>query len=158
MDTSKTSNRRTSVTRKGDCCGTNGVSARDTCDSSVRCCSQIRHDRPPHTKDAPAATRRECPRDRARRGGDCHSDKSNAERESSGAGQSSRGTAKTRTSTRSDHPAGAPPTYHLLLAREKRSAAMKGGGHYRTTQESRQDGVRKLPRHLARATSGQSVP
>ena len=48
MDSSKTSNRcswrrrrrsnhSASVTREGDCCATKGVSARDGCDSSVRC-------------------------------------------------------------------------------------------------------------------------
>ena len=43
-------------------------------------------------------------------GGDCHSNESNGTRESSGAGRAPRGTAETRTPTRSDHPAGVPPT------------------------------------------------
>ena len=36
-------------------------------------------------KEAPAATHRECPRDRARRGEDCHSGEGNGKRESNGA-------------------------------------------------------------------------
>ena len=36
-ETKKVESRCTSVTREGDCCATKGVSARDGCDSSVRC-------------------------------------------------------------------------------------------------------------------------
>ena len=68
---------------------------------------------------AAAASSRECPWDRARGEGDCHNDEGNGKRESSGAGWPSRGTAETRTSTRPDHPAGAPSAYHPHLARGK---------------------------------------
>ena len=54
---------------------------------------------------------REYPRDGAHGGGDRHSDEGNDKRESGGTGWPSRGTAETRTSTRPDHPAGAPSTY-----------------------------------------------
>ena len=53
-----------------------------------------------------------------------------------------------------DHPAGVPPTHHPRLAREESPTAVERRGHYRTPQEGRQDGVRQLPRHLARVTRG----
>ena len=57
-------------------------------------------------KEASAASSHECPRDRAHGGGDrAHG---GGEHESDGAGRPSRGTAETQTSTRPDHPAGAP--------------------------------------------------
>ena len=73
---------------------------------------QIRHARSRHTKGAAAVTSRECSRDRAHGGG-------NYKRKSSGAGRPSRGTAKTRTSTRLDQSAGAPPTHHPHLRKGK---------------------------------------
>ena len=45
-------------------------------------------------------------------------------------------------------------THHPHLARGESPAAMERRGHYSTLQEGRQDGVRKLPRHLARVTRG----
>ena len=75
-------------------------------------------------------------------------------RESSGAGWSSRGIAETRTSTRPDHPAGAPAAYHPNLARVESPTALERGGHYRTPQQGRQDEVRKLPRYFTRVTRG----
>ena len=80
---------------------------------------QIRHAQSRHTEEAAAASSRECSRDQAHGGGDCHSDEGNANRESSGAGWPSRGTAETRTSTRPDHPAGTPSAYQPHLARGK---------------------------------------
>ena len=53
-----------------------------------------------------------------------------------------------------DHPAGAPPAYHPHLARGESSTAVERRGHFRTPQEGRQDGVRKLPRHLAVSNAG----
>ena len=61
---------------------------------------------------------------------------------------------ETRTSTRPDHPAGVPPTHHPHLARGESPTAVERRGRYRTPQEGRQDGVRKLPRYLARVTRG----
>ena len=55
---------------------------------------------------------------------------------------------------KTDHPAGASSAYHLHLTRGESPAAEERRGHYRTPQERRQDGVRKLPRHLARVTRG----
>ena len=78
--------------------------------------------------------------------------KATANRESSGTGPPSRETAETRTSTRSDPPAGAPPTYPPHLAQGESPTVMERRGHYRTPHEGRQDGVRKLPRHFARIT------
>ena len=66
----------------------------------------------------------------------------------------SRKTTETRTSTRPDHPAGAPSAYHPHLAPGKSPTAVERCGHYSTPQEGRQDGVRKLPRHFARVTRG----
>ena len=63
-------------------------------------------------------------------------------------------TADTLTSARSDHPTGAPSAYHPHLARGESPAAVERHGRNRTPQEGRQDGVRKLPRHLARVTCG----
>ena len=40
------------------------------------------------------------------------------------------------------------------LARGESPTAVERRGHYYTPQEGRQDGVRKLPRHLARVTRG----
>ena len=48
--------------------------------------------------------------------------------------------------------------YHLNPARGKSSAAIEGRGHYRTLQERRQDGVRKLPRHFVRVARGYGAP
>ena len=73
-------------------------------------------------------------RDRAHGGGDCHSNEGNEKRESSGAGWPSRETAETRTSTRPDHPAGAPSAYHPHLAQEESPTAVERRGHYRTPQ------------------------
>ena len=116
---------------------------------------EIRQARSRHLIKAAAATRRECPRDGAHGEGDCHSDEGNGKRGSSGAERpSSRGTVETRTSTRSNHPGGAPSTFCPHLAREKTSTAMGGRGHYRTSQERRQYRLRKLPWHLAGATRG----
>ena len=55
---------------------------------------EIRHARSRHPEEAAAASSRECPRDRAHAGGDCHSDEGNGKRESSGAGWSCRGLLK----------------------------------------------------------------
>ena len=97
---------------------------------------QIRHARSRHPEEAAAASSRECPRDRAHGGGDCHSDKGNDKRESSGAGRPSRGTAETRTLTRPDHPAEAPPTHHPHLVRgESPTAAVERRCHYSTPEE-----------------------
>ena len=82
-----------------------------------------------------AATSRERPRDRAHGRGDCHSDEGNGNRESSGAGRASRGTAEIQTST--SHPAGVPPTHHPHLARGESPTAVERRGHYRTSQEGR---------------------
>ena len=95
-----------------------------------------------------------CPRDRVHGGGDCHSDGSNGKRESSGAGRASRGTPETRTSTTSDHPTGVPPIHHPHIARGESPTAVERRRHYSTPQKWRQEGVRKLPRHLARVTRG----
>ena len=70
-----------------------------------------------HPVETAAASSGEVPQDRAHGGGDCHSDEGNGKRESSGAGWPFRGTAETRTSTRPDHPTGAPLT-HTLIWRE----------------------------------------
>ena len=59
-------------------------------------------------------------------------------------------TAETRTSTRPDHPAAAPPTHLPHLARGESPTAVERRDHYLTPQEGRHDGVRGLPRHLAR--------
>ena len=64
----------------------------------------------------------------------CRNNEDNGKCESNGAGRLSRGTAKTRTSTRSDHLTGAPPTYHPHLARGKRRTAMERRGNYHTPQ------------------------
>ena len=45
-------------------------------------------------------------------------------------------------------------THHPHLARGESPAAMERRGHYSTPQEGLQNGVRKLPRHLARVTRG----
>ena len=82
------------------------------------------------------------------------SDEGNGKRESSGAGWTSCGTDESRTSTRPDRPAGAPSAYNPHLARGENLTAVERRGHYRTSQVGRQDGVRKLPRHLARVTRG----
>ena len=42
----------------------------------------------------------------------------------------------------------------LGLQQDESPTAMERYGHYSTPQEGRQDGVRKLPRHLARVTRG----
>ena len=47
---------------------------------------ETRHTRFRHPEEAAAASSRECPRDRAHGGGDCHSKEGNGKRESSGAG------------------------------------------------------------------------
>ena len=91
-----TSNHSTSVTRKEDCCAKKGVSARGGCDSSARCQTLN------PTCSIPTSQR------------NCHNNKGNGECESGGAGRPSRGTAKIRTSTRPDHPAGAPSAYALI--------------------------------------------
>ena len=164
-DSSETSNRcnwrrqgrwnhSASVTRKGDCCATKGVSARGEWDSSFTAELLIRHARCRHTEEATAAPSRECPRDGAHGGRDCHSDEGNGKRESGGTGWPSRRTTETRTSTRPDHPAGAPSAYHPHLAPGESPTAVEICGHYSTPQEGRQDGVRKLPQHLARVTRG----
>ena len=114
----------------------------------------IRHAQSRHSEKATAATRRECNPNRAHGGGSCHCDEGNGKHGSSGTGRPSRGTAETRTSIRPDHPAGAPPTYHPHLARGESPTAVERRGHYRTPQEGRQDGVRKLPRYLVRVTRG----
>ena len=85
---------------------------------------------------------------------DCHSDQSNGKRESSGAGRPSVGKPKTWTSVRPDHPAGALPTFHPYLAQGESPTAMERRGHYRTPHERAQDGMRKLPRHIARGIRG----
>ena len=113
-----------------------------------------RHARSRHPKETVEVTSRECPRDRVHGGEYFHSDENNGKRESTRAGRSSRGTAETRTSTRPNHPAGAPPTYHPHLARVESPTAVKKRGHYRTPQERNQDGGWKLPCHLARVTRG----
>ena len=59
----------------------------------------------------------------------------NGKRESSGTGRTSRGTAETRTPTRSDHPAGVPPTHHPHLARGENPTAVERCGHYSTPQK-----------------------
>ena len=56
----------------------------------------------------------------------------------------------TRTSTRPNHPAGAPPTYHPYLARGESPTAVERRGHYRTSLKGWQDRGQKLPWHLAR--------
>ena len=119
---------------------------------------QIRHARFRHPEEATAATSGGCPRDRAHGGGDCHSDEGSGKRQSSRAGRPSRKSAETRTSTRPDHSFKAPPTHHPYLVREDGPAGVKRRGHYRTPQEGRPDGVRKLPRHLALVTRGQGAP
>ena len=96
---------------------------------------KIRHAQSRHPEEAAAASSRECPRDRAN-GGDCHSDGGNDKRESGGAGWPSRGIAETRTSTRPDHPAGAPSAYHPHLARGESSAAVERRGQYRTPRRA----------------------
>ena len=118
---------------------------------------EVRHARSRHPKEAPEATRCECPRDRAH-GGGCHSDEGNGKRESNGARWLSPGTAEIRTSIKPDHPTGAPPSYHPHLARGERPRAVERRGHYSSPQEVRQDGVRKLPRHLARVPRGSGAP
>ena len=87
-------------------------------------------------------------------GRDFHSDEDNGKRESGNTRWPSRRTTATRTSTRPDHPAGAPSAYHPHLAPGKSPTAVERRGHYSTPQEGRQDGVRKLPRHFARVTRG----
>ena len=47
---------------------------------------------------------------------------------------------------------GATPTHHPHLARGGSPTAVEIHGHYHSPQEGRQDGMRKLPRHLARVT------
>ena len=91
----------------------------------------IRHARSRHPEAAAAASSRECPRDRAHEGGDCHSDEGNGRREIGGTGWPSHGTAETRTSTRPDHPAGAPSPYYPHLARGGSPAAVERRGHHR---------------------------
>ena len=113
---------------------------------------ETRHARSRYPEEATAASSRNFPQDRAHGGGDCHSNEGNGKRGSSGAGWPSRGTAQNRTSTRPDHPAGAPSTYHPHLARGESPIAVDKRGHYRTPQEGRQDGVRKLPWYFARVT------
>ncbi|CAM9520422.1 unnamed protein product [Ascophyllum nodosum] len=113
----------------------------------------IRHDRPRYPKETSAATHRECPRGQAHGGGDYHSDKGSGKRESSGAGRPSYGTAKTRTSARSEHPARAPPSYRLHW-HEKTFRSNGRTWSLPYLQEGRQDDVRKQPWHLARATRG----
>ena len=119
---------------------------------------EIRHAQSRYPEEAAAASSRWCPRDRAHGGGDCDSDEGNGKRESSGAGWPSRGTAETWTSTRPDYPAGAPSAYHPNMARGESPTVVEIRSHYRTPQKGRRDGVRKLPRHLARVTRGQGSP
>ena len=95
---------------------------------------EIRHGRSRHPEEAAAAFNRECSGDGAHGGGDCHNDEDNGKHESGGAGWPSRGTAETRTSTRPDHPAGAPSAYHPPLARGESPTAVERHGHYRTPQ------------------------
>ena len=103
---------------------------------------KIRHAQSRHPEEAAAASSHECPRDPAHGGGHCHSKEGNGKRENSGAGWSSRGTTETRTSTRPDHPAGAPSAYHPHLARGESPTAVERRGHYSTPQEGRKDGGR----------------
>ena len=110
--------------------------------------NEIRHTRYRHSKAAAAVTLCECPRDRAHGAGGCYSDEGDVKRESSRVGRPSRGTAETRITTWPEHMFGVPPTRHPHLARG--TTVMERRSHCRTQQEGRQDGVRKLPRHLAR--------
>ena len=103
----------TFVTRKTDCGETKSAFAF----LPLAAGREIRHARSRHRKEAPTATSRESPRDRAHGGGDCHDGEGNGKRESNGVGRSSRGAVETRTSTRSDHLTGALSTYHPHLAR-----------------------------------------
>ena len=66
---------------------------------------------------------------RAHGGGYCHSDEGNGKHESSAAGWPSRGTAKTRSSTRPYHSAGAPPAYHPHLERGESPTAVERRGN-----------------------------
>ena len=152
----KRSNHSASVTSGGDCCATKGVSSEMDMILPLAAERQIRHAPSRHLEEAAAASSRECPRDRAHRGGDCHSDEGNDKRESNGAGRPSRGTAETRTLTRPDYPAEALPTHHLHLARGESptAAAVERRGYYSTPEEGWQDEVRKLLRHLARVARG----
>ena len=72
----------------------NGVSAaRGEC-LALAAELEIRHITSQHPKEAPVATRRECPRDRAHGGEYCHHDKDNGKRKRSEGGRLSRGRAE----------------------------------------------------------------
>ena len=61
------------------------------------------------------------------------------------AGRAFRGTAETRTPTRSDHPARVPPTHHPHLARGESPTAVERRGRYSTPQ--------KVTRRIAETTA-----
>ena len=123
----RSSNCSTSVTRKGDCCETKGVFARDGCDFSARRITlNPTYSIPTFQRGCRSNPLRvpSGPSSRSRR---CYSDEGDVKRESSGFGRPSRGTAKTRWP---EHMFGVPRTHHPHLARG--TTVMKRRGHCRT--------------------------
>ena len=94
------SNRSTSVTRKGDCCETKGVSTKDGYNYSACCRTRNpTYPIPTYPKEAVTATRCECPRDRAHGGGGFHGNEDNSKRNSIGVRWLSRENVETQTIT-----------------------------------------------------------
>ena len=152
------SNRITFVTRKEDCCETKGVSSRDSAILSLAAEREIRHSRYQHPKEAAATTRCEYPRDRVCAVGGCHSDEGNGKCKSSGARRPSVELLKLKLLQDRTILLELNRLAILIWREGNVSTAIEGYGHWRTSQEGRQDRVRKLPRHLAHAARGKGAP
>ena len=88
------------------------------------------------------------------RRGDCHSDEGNGKRESGVPESFPRNCGNLDLNKTGPSCWSSIGFYHFPLARGESPIAVERRGHYRTPQEGHQDGVRKLPRYLARVARG----